>query len=259
MSAPVTSPKPTRGLIRSLWNSIPTLLTFGMLASVGWAGHHLGWKMPKASELRGAVTTSHDPEWCTEHGVPEAICVECNTKLMPKTEKPRWCKAHGVSECPTCHPELAQVAGGPKLPKYDTVAAINQFDRTENNSRCKKFLRRVQFESQAAFEKSGIDVDVATERPMTEALRINGELSYDQTQVAHLSTRSSGSVWKVFKSLGDEVHTGDVLALIDAAVVGKEKSDLGRSIVQLQLKKRTLDSLKGAAGSVPERQIREAE
>lgn len=252
-------PPRARGLFGSLLHSIPTLLTFGMLIVIGWLGHHSGWKVPKASELRREVPTAHEADWCAEHNVPESICVECNTKLLPKVEKPRWCKEHGVSECPTCHPELAQVTGEAKLPKYDTVAAINQFERTESNSRCKKFLRRIQFESLATFDKSGIDVDVVTERPMVETLRINGELGYDQSQVAHLSTRSSGSVWKAFKTLGDEVRTGDVLALVDASVVGKEKSELGRAVVHLQLKKRTLDSLKGASGAVPDKQIREAE
>jgi cobalt-zinc-cadmium efflux system membrane fusion protein len=74
-----------------------------------------------------------------------------------------------------------------------------------------------------------------------------------------LSSRSAGSVWKVFKTLGDEVRTGEVLALIDAAEVGKAKSELGRAVVQLQLKKRTVDSLKAAVGVVPEKQIRDAE
>ena len=68
---------------------MPTLLTFGMLVAVGWTGHHLGWKLPKASELRGEVTTARKAEWCAEHSVPEAICVECNAKRMPKVTKPR--------------------------------------------------------------------------------------------------------------------------------------------------------------------------
>lgn len=246
-------------LTSRILNSLPTLATFALLVAVGWFGHHSGWKMPKASELRGAVSAEKKSEWCAEHNVPEAVCVECNPKLMPKTEKPRWCKLHGVSECPTCHHELAQTVGELKLPQYDTVAAINLFDRPENNSRCKKFLRRIQFESLAAFEKMGIDVDVATERPIVESLRINGELGYDQAQVAHLSTRSAGSVWKVFKALGDEVHTGDVLALVDASEVGKTKSALGSSVVQWQLRKKTYESVQKAAGSIPERQIREAE
>lgn len=251
--------QPQRGLVGKLLNSIPTLLTFGLLAAVGFFGHHFGWKMPKASELRGSAVAEKKPNWCSEHNVPEDQDVECNPKLMPKPEKPRWCKEHGVSECPTHHPELAQVVGEPKLPQYDTVAAINLFDRPENNSRCKKFLNRIQYESVEAFAKQNIDVDVVTERPMVEALRINGELGYDQTQVAHLSTRSAGSVWKVFKTLGEEVKAGDVLALVDAVEVGKAKSELSRSIVHWQLKKKTFESLKTAAGAIPERQIREME
>lgn len=259
MSTLTTGPTPARGLVRRIWNSIPTLLTFGMLASVGWAGHHFGWKMPKASELRGEVTTARKAEWCAEHSVPEAICVECNAKLMPKVEKPRWCKVHGVSECPTCHPELAQVAGDAKLPQYDTVAAINRFDRTENNSRCKKFLRRVQFESQAAFDKSGIDIDVATERPMIESLRINGELGFDQSQVAHLSSRVPGSVFRVYRRLGDSVHAGDVLALVDSLDVGKAKTTLSKSLIHWEHTLRTLANARKNVDVIPRQQLREIE
>ncbi|HLQ44200.1 MAG TPA: hypothetical protein VK137_05695, partial [Planctomycetaceae bacterium] len=164
-----------RSLFGKLLNFVPTLFTFGLLAAVGFFGHHFGWKMPKASELRGATVAEKKPNWCSEHNVPEDQCVDCNKKLLEFCEKPRWCKEHGVSECPTHHPELAQVAGEPKLPQYDTVAAINLFDRPENNSRCLRFLRRIQYESAEVFEKMGIDVDVVTERPMIESLRINGE------------------------------------------------------------------------------------
>ena len=256
---PVQLAETRPSLIGRVFNLLPTLATFALLAATAWFGHHFGWKMPKASELHGATAVPTKLEWCSEHSVPEDQCVECNPKLMPKPVKPRWCKEHGVSECPTHHTELGQGMGEPKLPQYDTVAAINLFDRPENNSRCKKFLNRIQYESVEAFAKQNIDVDVATERPMTEALRINGELGFDQSQVAHLSTRSAGSVWKVFKTLGDRVQAGDVLALVDAAEVGKEKSALGRAAVQLQLKKRTVESLRSSAGVIPERQIREAE
>lgn len=259
MSTHTTSPKPSRGLIRSLLSSIPTVLTFVVLISIGWAGHHLGWKLPKASELRGEVPAVRGTEWCAEHSVPEAICVECNTKLMPKVEKPRWCKEHGVSECPTCHPELAQVAGQPKLPQYDTVVAINQFDRVENNSRCKKFLRRIQFESLTAFEKSGIDIDVVTERPMVEALRINGELGYDQSQVAHLSSRVPGTVFRVYYRLGDSVRAGDVLALVDSLDVGKAKTTLSKSLIHWGHSTRTLDNARKNGDVIPRQQLREIE
>ena len=264
MSAPAPTlslhtQQPQRSLLGKLLNLIPTLLTFGLLIAVGWLGHHYGWKLPKSSELFGATVAEKKANWCSEHSVPEDQCVECNPKLMPKPAKPRWCKEHGVFECPTHHPELAQVVGEARLPQYDTVSAINLFDRPENNSRCKKVLSRIQYESVEAFAKQNIDVDVATERPMREALRINGELGYDQTQVAHLSTRSAGSVWRVFKTLGDEVHAGDVLALVDAVEVGKAKSEVGRSVVHWQLKKRTVESMRSSTGVLPERAIREAE
>ena len=264
MSAPAPTlslhtQQPPRSLLGKLLNLMPTLATFGLLVAVGWFGQAHGWKMPKASVLAGATIEAKKENWCSEHNAPEDSCVECKKDLLPACIKPRWCKQHGVSECPTCHPELAQVTGPVKLPQYDTIAAINQFDRPENNSRCQKFLRRIQYESVEAFQKMGIAVAVATERPMIEALRINGELDYDQSRLAHLSTRVPGNVWKVFKALGDEVQAGDVLALVDAAEVGKAKNNLSRVIVQLQLRKKSLEALRAAGGAVAERQIREAE
>ena len=259
-SSPSTHESPQRpGAIRRLLHSIPTLLTFGMLIAIGWFGHHFGWKLPKASELHGEVTSVKNPEWCSEHNVSEANCVECNAKLMPKVEKPRWCKLHGVTECPTCHSELAQVAGEAKLPQYDTVAAINQFERIENNSRCKKFLRRIQFESLEAFNKSGIDVDVATERPMNEALRINGELGFDQSLVAHLSSRVPGTVFRVFRRLGDSVRAGDVLALVDSLDVGKAKTTLSKSLIHWEHTIRTLENARKNMDVIPRQKLREIE
>ena len=256
--ATAPSVNPRQALLLRLFHLLPTLATFALLAAVGWLGHQTGWKLPSVSALTRSATTTK-ANWCAEHNVPEDQCVECQKNLMPKNDKPRWCKEHGVSECPTCQSELAQVSGDVKLPQYDTVAAIAASARPENNSRCKKFTRRIQFESLAAFDKMAIDVDVVSERPMVETLRINGELGYDQSQLAHLSTRVPGTVWKVFKTLGNEVQAGDVLALVDAAEVGKAKSELARALVHLQLKRKTMDSLRSAAGALPERTVRETE
>lgn len=47
--------------------------------------------------------------WCAEHGVPEAICARCDTKLAADfQQKGDWCAEHGVpdSQCFICHPEL---------------------------------------------------------------------------------------------------------------------------------------------------------
>ena len=66
-------------------DTIPTLVVMGLLAAVGYFGHHYGWKVPKFSQLTGQQGES-GVLWCDEHGVPEADCIACNADLMPKGE-----------------------------------------------------------------------------------------------------------------------------------------------------------------------------
>ena len=58
-----------------------------------------------------AADSGHDHSgwWCAEHGVPEEVCGQCNTKLAAEFQsKGDWCKQHDRpdSQCFTCHPEL---------------------------------------------------------------------------------------------------------------------------------------------------------
>lgn len=49
--------------------------------------------------------------WCVEHGVPEAICGQCSTKLAAEfQQKGDWCEKHKRpdSQCFICHPELQE-------------------------------------------------------------------------------------------------------------------------------------------------------
>lgn len=49
--------------------------------------------------------------WCVEHGVPEAICARCDTKLAAEFQKKGdWCEEHNRpdSQCFICHPELQE-------------------------------------------------------------------------------------------------------------------------------------------------------
>jgi len=158
--------------------TLPTFLTFLVLAGVGIWGHYTGWKLPKFSALTGASQTTPD-DWCAEHGVPESACVVCNPGLMPKTKDHGWCKTHGVSDCPFCHPEVAQVARTPPMLKYDPLAALNLLQRPPNNPACKLYRRRIQLTSLEAVDKVGIEVDVVQERPMVDAVTANGEITYD--------------------------------------------------------------------------------
>lgn len=51
---------------------------------------------------------SHDGWWCDEHGVPEAECALCDSKVAAAFKKKGdWCKEHDRpdSQCFICHPE----------------------------------------------------------------------------------------------------------------------------------------------------------
>lgn len=241
-----------------LYYGIPNLLVFGLLGGVLFVGHHTGWKMPKLSELRGTSSVVPD-DWCSEHLVPESICIECNSALAPKPKEFGFCRQHGVNECVTCHPELAQVVGDAKPPAYDTVEAIGVMARPENNSRDALHKSRIQFATAENAAKSGIDIDVVQERRMSDAISANGEILFDPTRLAHLSSRASGTVAAVFKTTGDEVHRGDILAVVDATLVGQAKSQLLQAVVQVQLKRSNVERLQSAGAGVPAKSLIEAD
>lgn len=50
----------------------------------------------------------HSSWWCKDHGVPEAECGQCSSKLAGEFQKKGdWCKEHERpdSQCFHCHPE----------------------------------------------------------------------------------------------------------------------------------------------------------
>lgn len=253
-----TTTKVHKALWRTIADNAPNVIVFALLAGVMALGHHTGWKMPKLSALLGTAPAT-DADWCAEHLVPEDQCVECQVELMPKPKEFGFCQIHGVAECVNCHPELAQVKGEPKLPKYDTAAAIAVMDRPENNSKNTLYKRRVQFASAESAERAGIKTDPVGEERMIDAITANGELTFDPTRVAHLSPRVAGTVSYVYKTVGDEVAAGEILALIDAAQVGQAKSQLLQALVQLQLKRTNVQRMRNAADALAARTLLEAE
>src|SRR5262245_55711503 len=132
--------------------------------------------------------------------------------------------------------------------------AIALRPRGENNSRCNLHLKRIQFASLAAVEKVGVDIAIVGERPIVETIVANGEIGYDQTRMAHFSSRVPGSIWRAQKQVGDRVKKGDVLALIDAADVGRLKSEFLQAVSQLRLAEDNVERLRPLAGTaVPQR------
>lgn len=257
---PLAVPGRRKSWFRKLLHTAPSVVVFTLLGSLMWAGHHTGWKLPKMSALLGGEAAVAD-DWCSEHLVPESSCIECRLDLLPKPKPFGFCQEHGVAECVIHHPELAQIRGDVQLPKYDTAKAIAVVPRPSNNSRNTLHVSRVQFESIESVTKAGIDVDVVQEHSMSDAIVANGELVFDPTRVAHLSTRAPGNVAIVFKTVGEQVRTGDVLAVVDATLVGQTKSQLLQAVVQLQLQKTNIERLRPLSntGAVAQKTVLDAE
>lgn len=244
----------------ALLDSIPTVLVLGLLAAVLYFGHHSGWKLPKFAAVMGATSSDGEEpaDWCDEHSVPESICVECRTDLMPKKSF-GWCKVHGVMDCPEHHPELYHGKGEPRLPKYDTAAALAVLPRPENNSISTLHEARIQFISEASVAKAGIDIALVEEAPVRDVISVPGEVTFAPTHVAHLASRVPGTLTHVLAGVGDRVQTGQVLALVDAAAIGQAKSQLLQAISALQLEQKNMARLKRVADGIGKRQLQEAE
>jgi cobalt-zinc-cadmium efflux system membrane fusion protein len=246
-----------------LWSAVPTVVVLTVLVGVAAWGHHSGWTLPQFSALVGSDAADAEV-WCDEHNVAELSCIECNADLVPLETTFGWCAAHGVAQCPLENPEVAQIRSPPTITEADFERAANALavrPRSENNSNCLLHAKRIQFASLASMEKAGVDIAIVNKRPIVEVIVANGEVLYDETVTAHLASRVAGTVWRVEKQVGDRVEKGDVLALIDAADVGRAKAELLKAISGLRLARINAERLQPLAesGSVAGRQLREAE
>ncbi len=259
---PTAPPEAKRSTLRWLGHKVSSLAVFVTLGGLLLWGHHTGWTIPKFSVLTGHGEQA-ESNWCGEHNVPESQCIECNPDLLPKVKAFGWCQLHGVHECPLCHPEVAQTKGQPQTAALKLAWAKRPASVAwpENNSKCTLHERRIQFVSQESVDRAGIAVEAVGTAPVMETVTGSGEISYDQTRTARLSSRLSGSLFQAHKQVGDRVKQGEVIALVDAAEVGRAKSELLQALVEVRLKAKNFEGLSVAAssGAIPERKLREAE
>jgi cobalt-zinc-cadmium efflux system membrane fusion protein len=226
-SAAAAAPPRRNGLRRWLLHAIPNLLVLLVLAAIAYWGHSLNWKLPSFADLTGGEANEREG-WCAEHDVPGLLCVECNPELYPKLVDYGFCEYHGVHNCPIHHPEISQLQESDELvfPDEDVISrALALKPRTENNPGCPLYRRRVQLASVDVMTSSGMDVSRALMRPMVEFIAANGEITYDKTQVTHVSSPVAGKLRRIEKIEGSIIRRGDVLLLVDSAEVGQAKAD----------------------------------
>lgn len=256
---PMVSRSP-RGFWSFLGRRIPGLIALALIAGLLWLGFRTGWRMPKFSALLGRPAAPAD-DWCDEHAVPDSICVECKKDCMPRLKEFGWCRNHRVHECPYCHPEVAQLQTLPGISAADLERAQRALamPRTENNSKCKLQQRLIQFASVETAAQIGLSVAPVGRADVIESITVFGETGFDPTKIARVSPRAAGKLVRVERQVGDSVHAGEVLALVDAAEVGKAKAEYLQARAQLDVKMKALASVRAAAQNVSERAFREAE
>ncbi len=242
-----------RTMIGRMLQTLPTALLIVMLAGLAYWGHANDWSIPRFSALFGNGAIQKD-DWCDEHGVPESICVECNANLLPKIPS-TWCRVHGVHNCPFERPEIAQLPSVPVITQAmldRAQRALDLKERPENNKKCTLHERRIQLASAEVMEKMGIDVTPVVDGPIVEAVHASGEITFAQPRVAPISTPVAGRVWQLTPQgqLGAEVKRGDLLALVDAAEVGKAKAEFLQAFGQLELKAKVVERMKPLIGNL---------
>ena len=231
--------------------SIGPMLVLTAFAGIFAYGHQTDWTVPKFAELTGTA----EPvvaDWCSEHSVPESICVECDATLMPQGPDYGWCNEHGVHNCVLHHPDVAQLEAPTVLPEDEARAerALATGERKRNNSGCILYQKRIQFASVDAVREAGVEVELIERRPIIESVSGSGEIIYDPTRLTSLASRVSGSAWSVEKNVGDQVREGEVLALVDASEVGELKTKLLGALAEERLQQQNVERLKDARGAV---------
>jgi cobalt-zinc-cadmium efflux system membrane fusion protein len=151
-----------------------------------------------------------------------------------------------------------------KIPKLTELGSAVAEKETKDEAKPAEedgpnFDKPIQFKSTEAVTKTGLEFAVAEERSMPEYVTAPGSVEYDHLHLAHLSSPVSGTVWRVDKIHGQRVEKGTVLALLNAADVGKAKADLLQAQIRINLQTEVLKRLNQNPALVPERQIQEAQ
>jgi cobalt-zinc-cadmium efflux system membrane fusion protein len=215
------------------------------LSVVAYWGHRHDWRFPSAHD-RPAGSSDAAPAMRVESG-----------PALPTT---RACQDHGLSVCPSCRPEIAQIAVPPKPTEADRERvrrALAVRPRPTGDMAALGLPRVIRFPSAAGADEAGIDISPAWTGPAVETVTGSAELAFDPARYGRVSSRAAGTAWRVFGRVGDAVHAGDLLALVDAADVGRAKAELQVALVQVRLKTQAAKDL--ATAPVQERQRAEAQ
>jgi len=183
---------------------------------------------------------------CTEHGVPESLCVRCNPLLADTFKaKEDWCAEHNLpeSQCTFCNSDLGEssrrdVGSTPDLSVLEKVMCEHGIATVECES-CRFEIGVVKL--QPSLAKALVETTVVKVSPAKKTLRLTGQVQLDQTRVVDIVPTGSGQVKQVEKLLGQDVVKGDVLAVIHSADLGQAKAQFLEVQAGLELANSTFE------------------
>ncbi len=118
----------------------------------------------------------------------------------------------------------------------------------------------IRLASAELVEQLGIQLVAAESRSLSRELSVTARVTYDPARIAQLSARVPGIVWRVEKHVGQPIHRGEVLAIVDSMQVGKAKAELLHTLADVSLKERAFNRLnKLETGLIPLKQVEQAD
>lgn len=170
---------------------------------------------------------------CREHGVPEALCVQCKPFLKTAfIAAGDWCDEHGVpeSQCNLCNPN----ADEEQLRRATGAGAELRWQR-EPSMGCVTSSTPVRLASADALTAAGLEYIQVRPRLLVRVIERNAEVRYNTNRYARLSSRAAGVVTEVLKDLGETVRAGEVIAVVESTELGSAKSDLLQAVEVVKL------------------------
>jgi len=82
-------------------------------------------------------------------------------------------------------------------------------------------------------DRSGVRVGAVTDQPVDETVLASGRVTFDDSRVAHIFSPVAGRVTQIKAVLGETVHKGDALAVIQSPDIGNASSDVGKAQADL--------------------------
>jgi len=176
--------------------------------------------------------TQEELDWCLEHAVPESECSQCHPELIPQYKADfDWCGPHELPEshCRLCHPDISfpqeTMIRERALAEAQGDIAVSLWFRP-NSPICATNGALIQFASAKTAEKTGLSLQMARPGTVEEVIEAPAEVTFDETNSTVVASTVSALVSRWLVSPGDELRSGEILAIVSSPEIAELQSRL---------------------------------